>query len=111
VSADARLTPPVLVGARCDIEAGAVVGPASVLGDGSHVGAGARVERGVLLEGARIGPEAVVSDSVVGSDARVGAGSRLERGVVVGAGAQIEDNAGLADGERVDARPFASETS
>jgi mannose-1-phosphate guanylyltransferase len=111
VAEDARLSPPVLIGDRCEVESGAVVGAASVLGDGSVVGAGACVQRAVLLEGATIGPGAFVSHSVVGPHARVGADSRLEGGVVIGEGGTVDDNAHLADGERVEARSLASETS
>ncbi len=111
VANDAQLSAPVLIGDRCEIESGAVVGPDSVLGEGSTVAAGARIERAVLLEGATVGSGATVTDSVVGPDARVGADSHLEGGVVIGAGATVEDSARLCDGERVEARSLASETS
>ena len=43
----------------------------SVVGAGATVGAGARVTRSVLLPGARVEPEAVVTEQVVGMDGPV----------------------------------------
>ena len=52
------------------------------LGRGVRVEAGARVERSVVLDGARIGPAAIVRDSVLGPGADVGGGARLLSGPV-----------------------------
>ncbi|HUT75612.1 MAG TPA: NDP-sugar synthase [Armatimonadota bacterium] len=77
ISPEARITPPVLMGAGCVIAARARVGPHAVLGDGVRVGEGAAVADSVLWSHAAVGAEATVERSVVGSDVIIPAGARL----------------------------------
>jgi mannose-1-phosphate guanylyltransferase len=79
-------TPPVLIGARCEISPEAHVGPDTTLGEGAGVGQGASVAGSSLHDGVVVEEGAVVSDSIVGSHARVGAGARLEDETVIGEG-------------------------
>jgi len=45
-----EIRPPVVIGHRCRIEPGAVIGPYAVIGDDWQVAAGARIENSVLWE-------------------------------------------------------------
>lgn len=86
--------------AGATVSAGAVVCGGTTVGAGAVVASGARVEGSVLLDGARVGADAVVRDSIVGRGAVVGEGTRLE-GVVVGDGAEIGPANELLTGARV----------
>ena len=64
------------MGQNGTIDPSAVIDPAaevrdSVVGAGATVGAGARVTRSVLLPGARVEPEVVVTEQVIGMDGPV----------------------------------------
>jgi mannose-1-phosphate guanylyltransferase len=72
----------------------------TIAADGVSVEAGAGVNGSLLLEGAVIGPDAVVVDSIVGPHANVGAAARLESLTVLGAGAVVEPGCSLS-GARV----------
>jgi mannose-1-phosphate guanylyltransferase len=82
---DARVEPPMLIGAGATVASGARVA-GSVLGTGSVVGEGARIERSVLLDRARVAPAAAVTDSVVGY------GGIVDRGAAVSDHMIIEDD-------------------
>lgn len=69
-----------LIGARCDVRAGA------------------RIERSVLWDEVSIGAEATVRDSIIGSGARIASGITLD-GAVVGQRSAVTRN--LAQGEQV----------
>jgi mannose-1-phosphate guanylyltransferase len=71
-----------VIGARCVIEAGAVVHDAVLL-PGARVGTGAVVERSIIGRDASVGAGARVEDlAVLGDRARVGAGLRVSGGSV-----------------------------
>ena len=72
----------VFIGEGARVHADACLRGPVELGPGSRIAAGALVERAVLLEGARVGPRAVVRDSVLGRGASVGEGARLLSGPV-----------------------------
>jgi mannose-1-phosphate guanylyltransferase len=55
-----KVKPPVLIGAGCEIGAGADLHGPVVIGDGCRVGAGAMIREAVLLPGAGLGEGAVV---------------------------------------------------
>jgi mannose-1-phosphate guanylyltransferase len=72
----------------------------TVVAEGVRVGAGADVKGSLLLDGAVIGPDAVVVESIVGPHANVGAAARLQSLTVLGAGAVVEPGSSLS-GARV----------
>jgi mannose-1-phosphate guanylyltransferase len=87
--------PQPLLGDRCRVAAGAVVGGMVVLGDDSAVGPDARVDRSVIHERASVGERAMVEGSVLGFDSQVGAGaavtdSLLAPGARVAPGKQVQ---------------------
>ena len=67
----------VLVGEGASVHPDARLRGPVELGRRARIAAGARVERAVLLDGASVGPSAVVRDSVLGPGASVGEGARL----------------------------------
>jgi NDP-sugar pyrophosphorylase family protein len=69
--------PQPLLGDRCRVAAGAVIGGLVVLGDDSAVGPDARVDRSVIHERASVGERAMVEGSVLGFDSQVGAGAAV----------------------------------
>ncbi len=66
VAASARIEPPVVVGADCDIgEDVVIVGP-TVIGDGCSVGAGSHLARALILPHSRLLPGSLVVDGITG---------------------------------------------
>jgi mannose-1-phosphate guanylyltransferase len=94
----AGATPPVLVGAGCEISPDAELGPDATLGDECRIGAGAEVRAASLHDGVVVEEGAVVRDSIVGAGATVGAGARLEAQTVVGQQVVVPPGAQLAGG-------------
>jgi mannose-1-phosphate guanylyltransferase len=101
VSADARLVPPVYVGAGAVVEAGARIGSLAVIGAGARIGAGASVEYAVVGAGATIGSDATVTRSIVGEHAEIGEDSDVAGLAVVGPGARVGERNMLDHGIRV----------
>jgi mannose-1-phosphate guanylyltransferase len=93
VSESARIDAPVLVGPDSVVGAGAALVSVS-LGAGCSIEEGARLTRSVLLDGASVGRDAVVTDCVLGADVRVG------DGVVLRDETRISEEAARAGGER-----------
>ena len=103
VHPEARLVPPVFVGAHAVLDAGARAGSLAVIGEGARIGAGAVVENAVVGAGARIGEGGTVVGSIVGEGAEVGDGCRLDGLTVVGPGATLGAGNVLEHGLRVGA--------
>ena len=74
--------PGLLVGAGAEIDAEAEVGPRAVVGPGCRLERGAQVRDSVLLDGCRVGPEALVEGSILAPGAEVEAGASLRSAVV-----------------------------
>jgi mannose-1-phosphate guanylyltransferase len=92
---NARVEPPVLIGA------GSIVGPGaevarSVLGAGCVVEPGARVLRSVLLDGARLEPAAEVIDSIVGPGAVLEHDALASDHTIVGAAVAVSAGSRVA---------------
>ena len=93
--AEEELEGPVVIGENARIDAGAKIGPYSVIADNVVVSAGASVERSVVADGTYIGEGAELKDTLVGRNSYVQARARiLERSalgddVIVGEGATI----------------------
>jgi mannose-1-phosphate guanylyltransferase len=103
VHADARLVPPVYVGPRVVVEAGARAGSLAVLGEASRVAAGAVVENAVVGARTSIAPGSSVIGSIVGDDAEIGAGCEVRNLAVVGSGASLGGRNELDHGLRIGA--------
>lgn len=71
VGKNAKILPPVAIGAGCEIGDLATIGGRVSLGENCRIGAGAVVEGSIVLDGAVIEDGAVVRGSIVGEDARV----------------------------------------
>lgn len=100
VQDNVRITGPVRILRGATVEAGARIGPYSVIGEGTWVGAWSRVARstlgdccrlgpGVQLDGAVVGSRVIVDgdvrmqDIVVGDEAHVGWGAILHHGLAI----------------------------
>ena len=79
VSDDARLVPPVFVGAGAVLESGVRVGSLAVIGAGAHVGADSIVEHAVVQARTRLGRECNVTRSLVGEGQKSGTYWALDR--------------------------------
>ncbi|MEO5577246.1 MAG: NDP-sugar synthase [Gaiellaceae bacterium] len=101
VTGEARLVPPVFVGAGAKIGAGARIGSLAVIGAGAVVGEGASVESSVIGAGAVVGPRTHVAGSIVGERAELGADCDVRGLCVVGPGARVGDRNMLDHGMRV----------
>jgi mannose-1-phosphate guanylyltransferase len=98
---DGEVTAPSLVAAGCEIDAGARVGPHSVLGRGVRVAAGSEVTASVVFDGASVGSGTVVRDSVIGRDVEVGPGCVIEGGVILGDGVRLGADNVVRAGARI----------
>jgi NDP-sugar pyrophosphorylase family protein len=97
VDEDARIDPPVLLGAGSRVMAGSVVA-GSVLGPGVVVEDRARVERSVLHAGAHVSTGATVKRSVLATDVLLKPESVVADASLVGAGAAIAAGARISGG-------------
>lgn len=103
VHADARLVPPVFVGAEAVLEAGVRVGSLAVVGARARLAAGTVVESAVVGAGARLGAGTTVLGAIVGEDAVLGERCQIHNLAVVGPGAELGDANVLDFGLRVGA--------
>ena len=87
----ARLDGPFYLGPRCRVEAGAVVGPDTVLTADVRVAERAELRDSVLWAGCSIGPESHVEGALLGPGVRTGCHVRIARGAVVGEGGFLPD--------------------
>jgi len=101
LSKDVSLLPPVSIGERCEIEAGATIGGRTSLGEGCLVGEGAMVEGSILFAGARVGEGAIVRNSIVGPGAVVHRNCVIRGLSVLGAGCIVEEGNILDCGARI----------
>jgi mannose-1-phosphate guanylyltransferase len=101
VSPDAKLVPPVYVGARAVVEAGTRIGSLAVIGAGAHIGVGVEIDSSVVGAGARIGDGATINGSILGEETEIGAGCQLRGLSVVGPGARVGEGNMLDHGVRV----------
>ncbi len=97
IDATARVAPTALIGAGASVGRGSVLAGA-VLGPRVAVADGARIERSVVLEGALIGAASVVSDSIIGPGARIGPNAVLSDQTIVGASADVPPHSRISGG-------------
>ena len=101
VGPDARLVPPVYVGAGAAVGAGARIGSLAVIGAGARIGEGVTVESSVVGAGAVVGAHTDVLGSILGGRAEVGAECAVRGLSVVGPGAKVGDGNMLDHGMRI----------
>jgi len=76
----ATLQPPIVVGADCEVAAGAVVGPGVALGRNVTVGPNATVEGSVLDTDTRVDAGSTLRDCVTGQDCHLGTATTVPGG-------------------------------
>lgn len=101
VHPDARVLGPSIVGENCTIEAGAVIGPYTVVGHNARLRRDVEVARSVLLDNAYVGEGSRLTATIVGRSCDVRRGVRCEEGVVLGDETFIGDEAVLGAGVKV----------
>jgi mannose-1-phosphate guanylyltransferase len=84
VSPDATIQGPAFIGDASMVAAGATVGPRVILGESCEVGESAAVTGSVLLDGCRLGDDAVVSESILSANVEVAPGAAPDPGSVIG---------------------------
>jgi mannose-1-phosphate guanylyltransferase len=98
---DGTVAAPAVIGAECEIAAGATVGPHSVLGRGVRLAAGSEVTASVLFDGAVLARGAVVRDSVIGRGVEVGENCVIEGEVILGDGVRLGADNVIRAGARI----------
>lgn len=91
----ARIEGPVFIGSRCEIGAGAVLAPYTVLGRGCVVRPHASVKRSVLWEHVYVGRKAALRGAVICSRVQVHANAAVYEGAVIGDGSIIREGGTL----------------
>ena len=89
-----RLAGPLFIDEGCDIGAGAIIGPYTVLGRNCRVDEDARVSGAIVWPETHIGREARVTDAILGRACDIGRNAILSRGV-------LGDNTHIADYSRL----------
>jgi len=82
VDADASIEGPLFIDDGCVVNAGARLGPYTVLGRECEVDAGANVSGAIVWAGSRIGPGASVTDAIIGRSGVVGRHATVRGGVL-----------------------------
>jgi NDP-sugar pyrophosphorylase family protein len=90
----ARLDGPLFVDEGCVVEAGARLGPYTVLGKNCQVESDANVSGAIVWPGSRIGREARVTDTIIGRSGQIGRNVQLRGGV-------LGDTTSIADYSRL----------
>jgi NDP-sugar pyrophosphorylase family protein len=85
----AQLEGPFYAGSEARLEAGAQLGPETVLGAGVHLAAGCRVSGSVLWPGVQVEEDAVIEGALLGPGVRVGRRARVGPGAVLGEGSVL----------------------
>lgn len=101
VHPDAIVEGPAVVGDNCRIEAGARLGPYTVLGGSIRVRADADLERSVVGDNSYLGEGVRVAGTVIGRRCDLRRGVRTDEGVVVADECFVGDGAHLTDGVKV----------
>ena len=101
VHPDVELLGPAVVGPNCRVEAGARLGPYTVLGSNVMVRAGADVERVIIHDNSYLGSNVQVRGAIIGRGADLRPGVRCEEGVVLGDETFIGEQAVLTAGVKV----------
>ena len=74
------LVGPVSIGEDCDIGPGVVILPSTSIGDSARIGPHSEVRNSIIMNDARIGSGAIVSDSVLGASSILGDQMVVESG-------------------------------
>lgn len=101
VHPEATMIGPALVGDNCRVEAGAILGPHTVLGANARVRSNAEVVRSVVGENSYLGEGVRVGGALIGRSCDLRKGARADEGVVVGDECFVGEEAHLTDGVKV----------
>ena len=94
VDASARLEGPLFVDEGCVVQAGARLGPYTVLGKNCQVEEGANISGAIMWADTRIGREATVTNTIIGRSGQIGSHTQLNGGV-------LGDRTSIADYSRL----------
>ncbi|MEO9223784.1 MAG: sugar phosphate nucleotidyltransferase [Acidimicrobiales bacterium] len=98
---DAKIEGTAVIGDYCRIEAGARIGPYTVLGSNVRIRRDADLERTVVHDNAYLGEQVRLRGAVVGRACDLRRGARCDVGVVLGDQCFIGENAHVATGVKV----------
>ncbi len=83
-----HITPPVVIGNHCQIEAGVKLGPHAIIGDGWTIEQGAQISHSVLWERYSVrqadGTELPLDDQLRQNPQRIAAGVRIRKSLIAG---------------------------
>ncbi len=83
-----HITPPVVIGNHCQIEAGVKLGPYAIIGDGWAIEQGAQISHSVLWERYSMrqadGTELPLDDQLQQNPQRIAAGVRIRKSIIAG---------------------------
>ena len=101
VHPEAIVEGPAMIGDNCRVEAGARLGPYTVLGPGIRVRADADIERSVIGDNTYLGEGVRVAGTILGRRCDLRRGVRTDEGVVVGDECFVGEHAHLTDGVKI----------
>lgn len=98
---DGMLVSPVLAGAGCAVQAGAVVGGRVVLGRRVEIGPDARIADAALLDGVHVGARSTIRGAIIGPGVVIGEDCRIDEDVMLGAEVTVGSGNVVASGARI----------
>jgi mannose-1-phosphate guanylyltransferase / phosphomannomutase len=116
VDPEAELVSPVYIGPFCHVEAGARLGPDTVIGSNSVIRRATRIERCVVLDGSRVDVGAELRGAIVGRSCEIERGCRIDEGAVIAEDCTIGEESVIAGdvhifpGKTIDAGTLVQES-
>jgi NDP-sugar pyrophosphorylase family protein len=92
ISPNAKIVAPVAIGNKVVVDAGAKIGPLTVIGDDSKIDECCTIERSVIFPRCLIESCASIKEAIVGEGAVIGRGVVVEKRSVIGDHCEILDN-------------------
>jgi len=96
-----EVTQPSFVGKDCVLGGGARIGPNAILSERVNVGRGATVRQTIVFEQTTLSENCIIEDAIVGEGVTVGRDAKIERGSIIAGQVFIPDGAVIRPGSIV----------
>ena len=90
-----KVSKPVYIGSKAEINSDASIGPYAVLGSNIQVDRNVRIERSILFNGVKVGRLTSICEAVLGENVEIGENVVLKGKVVLGEGVKVLDDVTL----------------
>lgn len=101
ISPEARISPPLVIGRKCQVLAHAKIAGLSTIGDSCVIEANAALEGCVILDNCLVGEKSVINNSILGREVKLGKRVHISDEAVIGDYCVIEDDNYLGRGIKI----------